>query len=84
MIENNINQLKTDLQQQGLNVDKLEVSVSHDSDKYGDTRQNADRAKDRLRNTDPKNPENPKIETPEQAGNFGLRTAGGSTVDYFA
>jgi len=84
MIENNIHQLKADLQQQGLNVDKLEVSVSHDSDKYGDTRQNADRAKDRLRNTDPKNPENPKIETPEQAGNFGLRTAGGSTVDYFA
>jgi len=84
MIENNIHQLKADLQQQGLNVDKLEVSVSHDSDKYGDTNQNADRAKDRLRNIDPKNPENPTIETPTQAGNFGLRTAGGSTVDYFA
>ena len=37
MVENNIHQLKADLQQQGLNVDKLEVSVSHDSDKYEDS-----------------------------------------------
>jgi flagellar hook-length control protein FliK len=84
MIENNIHQLKADLQQQGLNVDKLEVSVSHDSDKYEDTRQKADQAKNRSRNLDQKTPENQKIETREQTGNSGLRTAGGSTVDYFA
>jgi flagellar hook-length control protein FliK len=84
MVENNIHQLKADLQQQGLNVDKLEVSVSHDSDKYEDSRQEAGRAKDRLRNVDHKSPENPERETREQTGNSGLRTAGTSTVDYFA
>jgi len=84
MLENNIHQLKADLQQQGLNVDKLEVSVSHDSDKYEDNRQKADREKDRLRNTDHKSPGNTKIERREQTGDSGLRTPGGSTVDYFA
>jgi len=84
MVENNIHQLKADLQQQGLNVDKLEVSVSHDSDKYEDSRQEAGRAKGRLRNVDHKNPENPERETREPTGNSGLRTAGTSTVDYFA
>ena len=84
MIENNIHQLKADLQQQGLNVDKLEVLVSHDSDKYEDPRQKADRDKERLRKVDHKSPENPKIETGEETGNSGLRMAGGSTVDYFA
>jgi len=84
MIENNIHQLKADLQQQGLNVDKLEVSVSHDSDKFEDPRQKADREKDRLRNADHKSRDNPKIERREQTGDSGLRMAGGSTVDYFA
>ena len=84
MIENNIHQLKADLQQQGLNVDKLEVSVSHDSDKFEDPRQKADREKDRLRNADHKSQDNPKIERREQTGDSGLRMAGGSTVDYFA
>lgn len=84
MVENNIHQLKADLQQQGLNVDKLEVSVFHDSDKYEDSRQEAGRAKDRLISVDHKNPENPERETREQTGNSRLRTAGASTVDYFA
>jgi hypothetical protein len=84
MVENNIHQLKADLQQQGLNVDKLEVSVSHDSDKSEDSRQEAGRAKDRLRSVDPKSSENPERETREQTGNSRLRTAGTSTVDYFA
>ena len=35
MIENNAHQLKADMQQQGLDVDKLEVSVSRDSDESG-------------------------------------------------
>ena len=35
MIENSSHQLKTDLQQHGLEFDKLEVSVSRDSDDYG-------------------------------------------------
>ena len=35
MIENNAHQLKADLQQQGLHIDKLEVTVSRDSDDSG-------------------------------------------------
>jgi len=31
MLESNLNQLKADLQAQGLKVDELEVSVAHDS-----------------------------------------------------
>jgi flagellar hook-length control protein FliK len=84
MIENNIHQLKADLQQQGLNVDKLEVSVSHDSDKYEDDRQKADREKGWLRSIDRNSPDNSKIERREQTWDSGLRMAGGSTVDYFA
>jgi hypothetical protein len=39
MIENNLHQLKADLQQQGLEVDKVEVSVSHDSEDGGKSKQ---------------------------------------------
>lgn len=81
MIENNIQQLKSDLQQQGLNVDKLEVSVSNDSDKYQNSRREAAMAKDRLRNIGLKNPE---IETGKSSGSSSLKTAGESVVDYFA
>ncbi len=41
MIENNLHQLKVDLQQQGLNADRLEVSVSNDSRGQEQTRENA-------------------------------------------
>ncbi|MDL1962733.1 MAG: flagellar hook-length control protein FliK, partial [Deltaproteobacteria bacterium] len=34
MIENNINQLKADLQNHGLEIDKLDVFVANDSDQY--------------------------------------------------
>jgi hypothetical protein len=40
MLENNIQQLKSELQQQGLVVDRLEVSVSRDSAEFGHTREN--------------------------------------------
>ena len=35
MIENNISQLKTDLQSHGLSIDKLDVSVANDSQQHG-------------------------------------------------
>jgi len=35
MIENNISQLKTDLQSQGLQIDKLDVSIANDSQQNG-------------------------------------------------
>ena len=84
MVENNIHQLKADLQQQGLNVDKLEVAVSNDSDESKHPQEKADQAKDRQRSHAGTNPGNRKGETREQAGNFGIRKAGTTTVDYFA
>jgi hypothetical protein len=45
MLENNLHQLKADLQAQGLNIDELEVSVAHDSHAGGDLHQNAETAR---------------------------------------
>jgi len=42
IIENNINQLKADLQNQGLEIDKLDVSVANDSDQYKNGHENAE------------------------------------------
>ncbi len=84
MVENNIHQLKADLQQQGLTVDKLEVAVSNDSDEYKHPQEKTDQAKDRQHSNDRTNPAHREGETREQAGNFGLRKAGTTTVDYFA
>jgi flagellar hook-length control protein FliK len=84
MIENNIQQLKSDLQQQGLSVDKLEVSVSSDSDKYQDTRREAARPKNRLRRVGLNNLNTPEDETGPLTANSASRKAGESTVDYFA
>ena len=45
MLENNLNQLKTELQAQGLEVDELEVSVAHDSRADDDLYQKAAEAR---------------------------------------
>jgi hypothetical protein len=45
MLENNLHQLKTELQTQGLDIDELEVSVAHDSHTESDTHQTAETAK---------------------------------------
>jgi len=84
MVENNIHQLKADLQQQGLNVDKLEVAVSNDSDEHKHPQGKADQAKDRRSRVARINPGSREGETREQDGNVGLRKAGTATVDYFA
>jgi flagellar hook-length control protein FliK len=41
MLENNLHQLKADLQAQGLDIDELEVSVAHDSHAERDVHQDA-------------------------------------------
>ena len=84
MVENNIHQLKADLQQQGLNVDKLEVAVSNDSDEHKHPQGKADQAKDRQSRVARINPGSREGETREQNGNVGLRKTGTATVDYFA
>jgi flagellar hook-length control protein FliK len=45
MLENNLHQLKAELQAQGLDIDELEVSVAHDSHAEGDTHESAEAAK---------------------------------------
>jgi hypothetical protein len=42
MLENNLHQLKAELQSQGLDIDELEVSVAHDSHAERDVHQNAE------------------------------------------
>ena len=44
MLENNIQQLKADLQQQGLEVDKIDVSVSRDSNGKNNQHENMEQA----------------------------------------
>ncbi len=44
MLENNMHQLKADLQALGLDIDELEVSVAHDSHAERDVHQNAEAA----------------------------------------
>jgi flagellar hook-length control protein FliK len=84
MVENNIQQLKTDLQQQGLNVDKLEVAVSDDTDGHKHRQQKTGQSK----NTQPRatriDPNNGEEEIREETGNFGLRDPETAAVDYFA
>jgi flagellar hook-length control protein FliK len=84
MVENNIQQLKTDLQQQGLNVDKLEVAVSDDTDGHKHRQQKTGQGK----NTQPRatriDSNNGEEEIREETRNFGLRDPDTAAVDYFA
>lgn len=84
MVENNIQQLKADLQQQGLNVDKLEVAVSNDTDEHKHRHQKTGQEKNTQYCATRIGPENGEEETREQTGNFGLRDVGAAAVDYFA
>jgi hypothetical protein len=84
MIENNIHQLKADLQQHGLEVDKVDVSVSRDADGNKHSQQNADRAKTRQHETDNTGGDNTREKNQEPKERAGLTADGLSTVDYFA
>jgi len=84
MIENNIHQLKADLQQQGLEVNKVDVSVSRDADGNKHSQQNADRAKNQQHETDHTGGDNTREKNREPKEHPGLTADGLSTVDYFA
>ena len=85
MVENNIHQLKADLQQQGLQVDKLEVTVSNDSDENKHSHGKSGQAKTRQHGGSNTNAGNEDKETPKrrQAGDAGQMNADELTVDYF-
>lgn len=85
MIENNIQQLKADLQQQGLAVDKLDVSVSRDANGNNQQQQNMQHAKNRpFEDNSADHGHNTGEGQRDTADRSARRTDGSSTVDYFA
>ncbi|MBE9544152.1 MAG: flagellar hook-length control protein FliK [Proteobacteria bacterium] len=84
MIENNIHQLKADLQQQGLNVDKVDVAVSRDADGNKHSQENADRAKNQQPETDNTGGDNTREENQKPREHAAQVVDGLLTVDYFA
>jgi flagellar hook-length control protein FliK len=84
MIEKNIQQLKADLQQQGLNVDKVEVSVSRDAGSNKHSQENTDQAKKQRHETDPSGGDNAREENQNPKERAALTADGLATVDYFA
>jgi flagellar hook-length control protein FliK len=84
MIENNIHQLKADLQQQGLSVDKVDVAVSRDADGNKHSQENADRAKSQQSETDNTDGDNAREKNQKPREHAALAVDGLATVDYFA
>jgi flagellar hook-length control protein FliK len=83
MLENNLHQLKADLQAQGLDIDELEVSVAHDSHAEGDLHQKAAAAKLQA----VKNDADSDGESSEEPGQTQPRDDGPmaeTAIDYFA
>jgi flagellar hook-length control protein FliK len=84
MIESNVHQLKVDLQQQGLEVDKLEVSVSRDPEDSGNSKDKMAQSKFRQGQANPNGDRDPGEEQPEKPRRSILTEEGSATVDYFA
>jgi hypothetical protein len=84
MIENNVHQLKADLQQQGLEFDKLEVSVSHDSEGSGNFRQKFAQSKARQSTGNHPQEDQSAEEHGKDTRRPPRRTERVTTVDYFA
>lgn len=84
MIENSVQQLKAELQQQGLEVDKVDVSVSRDSQGNKHPQENMEHAGNRRHRADANDSGNEREEQPELPKRFSRRAGGPATVDYFA
>jgi flagellar hook-length control protein FliK len=84
MVENSIHQLKADLQQQGLNVDKVEVAISSDSDENKQHQEKTRQTKERQRRDAGSKPENRESETQKHPENSTIGPSSTATVDYFA
>jgi flagellar hook-length control protein FliK len=84
MIESNVHQLKADLQQQGLEVDKLEVSVSRDSEDSGNFKDKFAQSKARQSHAGHQNEDQPAREKQRQTAEPVRNAEDGTTVDYFA
>ncbi len=84
MIEHNIHQLKADLQQQGMTIDKLEVSVSRDPDEFGNPKEKLIGARPRQDAAVHRGHERPADEKPKHPRRTLRRADGSVAVDYFA
>jgi flagellar hook-length control protein FliK len=84
MIENNIHQLKADLQQQGLGVDRIDVSVSRDGNGNNHQQENTEHARGRHYKNKSSERWNGRQEPLEQAHRSVRSSEGVATVDYFA
>jgi flagellar hook-length control protein FliK len=84
MIESNVHQLKADLQQQGLEVDKLEVSVSRDSEDSGNFKDKFAQSKARQSHAGHQNEDQPAREKQRETAEPVRNAEDGTTVDYFA
>jgi flagellar hook-length control protein FliK len=84
MIQNNAHQLKADLQHHGLNIDRLEVTVSHDADGSGNPKDRL--AGTRVRQSVPDNGKQgqPGRDLPQDRRQPRRTIGGATTVDYFA
>ena len=83
-IENSIQQLKANLQQQGLEVDKIDVSVSRDSQGNKHPQENTADAKNLHREDKSSDHGNDQEGQQERPNRSPLRAEGLTTVDYFA
>jgi len=82
MIENNIGQLKTDLQNQGLEINKLDVSVANDSQQHGKGFEKADFLSEK-ENSDVQDNKGVPAEETETVSSLKENT-GANGLDFFA
>jgi hypothetical protein len=83
MLESNLNQLKADLQAQGLKIDELDVSVAHDSNSGDRNQAAADASKRRAINSNPE-ADDELSEELDPSQSDGLERITESAIDYFA
>jgi len=84
MIENNLHQLKADLQQQGLDVDKLEVSVSDYSEGHDRTHKNAHHMNPPGQKENEQETDTASEDEGRESHNSLITKDSAVTVDYFA
>ncbi len=84
MIESNLAQLKANFQNQGLEIEKFDVSVAQDSDQNGTGDGRYESEEMRAKSGDTENGYGRKSEEPEEADNLMRKRQQESAVDFFA
>ena len=84
MIESNVHQLKADLQQQGLEVEKVEVTVSRDPEDSGSSKEKYAQSRARQRSGSQSDSGQPENEQKKDNRQSPKTINDGTTVDYFA